>query len=115
MFGEIRMESGRAMYGSWSACRRRRGRRPPGDPSSHVGRGDLLSARAGTWRTDKLRGEPGHHQAEQESGLEDGQGHRRPAERFRTRRLDGPCTSVAADALVLEVRESGLVVGVNAL
>jgi len=36
-------------------------------------------------------------------------------EQFRTRRLDGPCTFVAADALVLKVREGGRVVGVHAL
>ena len=36
-------------------------------------------------------------------------------EQFRTRRLDGPFTFVAADALVLKVREGGRVVGVHAL
>jgi putative transposase len=38
-------------------------------------------------------------------------------EEFRTRRLDdaGPFTFVAADALVLKVREGGRVVGVHAL
>ena len=36
-------------------------------------------------------------------------------EQFRTRRLDGPYTFVAADALVLKVREGGRVVGVHAL
>src|SRR4051794_20022999 len=36
-------------------------------------------------------------------------------EQFRSRRLDGPYTFVAADALVLKVREGGRVVGVHAL
>lgn len=36
-------------------------------------------------------------------------------EQFRTRRLDGHYTFVAADALVLKVREGGRVVGVHAL
>src|SRR3954467_7413260 len=36
-------------------------------------------------------------------------------EQFRTRRLDGPFTFVAADALVFKVREGGRVVGVHAL
>jgi putative transposase len=36
-------------------------------------------------------------------------------DQFRTRRLDGPFTFVAADALVLKVREGGRVVGVHAL
>jgi putative transposase len=36
-------------------------------------------------------------------------------EQFRTRRLDGPFTFVAADALVLKVREGGRVVAVHAL
>jgi putative transposase len=36
-------------------------------------------------------------------------------EQFRTRRLDGPFTFVAADASVLKVREGGRVVGVHAL
>jgi len=36
-------------------------------------------------------------------------------EQFRTRHLDGPYTFVAADALVLKVREGGRVVGVHAL
>src|SRR4051794_11219310 len=36
-------------------------------------------------------------------------------EQFRTRSLDGPYTFVAADALVLKVREGGRVVGVHAL
>ena len=36
-------------------------------------------------------------------------------EQFRTRRLDGPYTFVAADALVLKVREGGRVVAVHAL
>ncbi len=36
-------------------------------------------------------------------------------EQFRTRRLEGPYTFVAADALVLKVREGGRVVAVHAL
>jgi len=36
-------------------------------------------------------------------------------QQFRSRRLDGPYTFVAADALVIKVREGGRVVGVHAL
>ena len=70
-----------------------------------------------TRRMEKLVEVAGDHPAVQVAGLRDGQGPRRPGRgRSGTRPLDpGPYTFVAADALVLKVREGGRVVNVHAL
>ena len=59
---------------------------------------------------------PGDHPAVEVAGQRDGRRARRPRREFRGRPLDaGPYTFVAADALVLKVREGGRVVNVHAL
>ena len=81
------------------------------------GGGHLLPARG----VDPADGEAGRvagdHPAVEVAGLGDGQGARRArSRRSATRPLDaGPYTFVAADALVLKVREGGRVVNVHAL
>jgi len=69
-----------------------------------------------TRRMEKLVQALGYHQLVQDPGQRDGKELDEQVASFWTRPLDaGPYTFVAADALVLKVREGGRVVGVHAL
>jgi transposase-like protein len=85
--------------------------------SPHLGGGDLLPALRVHPADGQARAVPRDHQPVEVAGLGDGQGPRRPRRVFRTRSLAeaGAFTFVAADALVLKVREGGRVVPVHAL
>ena len=88
-----------------------------GQTSPHQRGRDLLPARRQHPSDGQAGPIVGDHDLIKIAGLRDGQGLDGQVEQFRTRRLDdpGPFTFVAADALVLKVRESGRVVGVHCL
>ena len=103
-----------------AATFRRSGRRKApqaGRAGAHLGGGHLLPA----GRVDPPDGTagpiPGYHHFVEVAGFGDGQDLDSQVEQFRSRRLDdtGPFAFVAADALVLKVREGGRVVPVHCL
>ena len=80
------------------------------------GGGHLLSARGLDPADGQARRDPGHHRLSKSQVSVMAKELDAAVEAFRTRPLDaGPYTFVAADALVLKVREAGRVVNVHAL
>jgi len=92
-------------------------RRKRAEAGAHERGGDLLPARREHPADGQTGAVAGRHDPVEVAGQRDGQGARRARRGVRTRRLDdaGPFTFVAADALVVKVREGGRVVGVHAL
>ena len=93
------------------------GAAPPGRGRPGQRGGHLLSARGVDAADGEAGGDPRHHPAVEVAGQRDGQRSRRA--RWRRsgpgRWTPGPYTFVAADALVLKVREGGRTVNVHAL
>ena len=81
-----------------------------------VGRGDQLPARGVDAADGEAGRDPRHHPAVEVAGRVMAKDLDEQVQAFRTRPLDaGPYTFVAADALVLKVREGGRTVNVHAL